>query len=216
MTASGAGETLGGDTRAKLIEGALTTLRTHGIAGTSARTIATTAGVNQALVFYHFGSVHDLLAAACLQSSQDQVAYYQERFAAVTSLRELLDLSRDLHTNEQATGNLVILAQMLAGAQTDPKIASASAACLDLWVAELENVLTRILTDSPLAEFIDVGGLARGVAASFIGLELYEGVDQQGSARALSALEQLTTIAALLDDAGPLIRRGLRTRMRRT
>lgn len=53
------------ETREKLLEGALRTLVEQGIAKASARAIATTAGVNQALVFYHFGSVDELLAAAC-------------------------------------------------------------------------------------------------------------------------------------------------------
>ncbi|EWM11480.1 LOW QUALITY PROTEIN: TetR-family transcriptional regulator, partial [Kutzneria sp. 744] len=57
------------ETRQRLIDGAIETIRQHGIAGTSARTIAATAGVNQALVFYHFGSVNDLLKAACLAAT---------------------------------------------------------------------------------------------------------------------------------------------------
>ena len=47
------------DTRTRLLDGALETLRTRGIAGVSARTIAAAAGVNQALVFYHFGGVDE-------------------------------------------------------------------------------------------------------------------------------------------------------------
>ncbi|HWF41120.1 MAG TPA: TetR/AcrR family transcriptional regulator, partial [Acidothermaceae bacterium] len=56
------------DTRRKLIDGTITTLRDKGIAGTSARVIAATAGVNQALVFYHFGTVDQLIDAACRES----------------------------------------------------------------------------------------------------------------------------------------------------
>src|SRR5213078_627494 len=58
------------DTRQRLVDGAIETLRTHGLAGASARTIAATAGVNQALVFYHFGSVHELLEAACVAATE--------------------------------------------------------------------------------------------------------------------------------------------------
>ncbi|HEV7628954.1 MAG TPA: TetR family transcriptional regulator, partial [Streptomyces sp.] len=46
---------MSGDTRTKLLAGALRTVTEQGIAKTSARTIAAAAGVNQALVFYHFG-----------------------------------------------------------------------------------------------------------------------------------------------------------------
>ncbi|MGW9038956.1 TetR/AcrR family transcriptional regulator, partial [Streptomyces sp. NPDC055721] len=58
------------ETRDKLLDGALRTLVEQGIAKASARAIATTAGVNQALVFYHFGSVDELLAAACRHGAE--------------------------------------------------------------------------------------------------------------------------------------------------
>ena len=45
------------DTRAVLIAAAIDTLREAGFAGASARRIAKRAGCNQALIFYHFGSV---------------------------------------------------------------------------------------------------------------------------------------------------------------
>ena len=46
-----------------LIDAAVETLRDHGYAGASARIVADRAGVNQGLIFYHFGSVADLLLA---------------------------------------------------------------------------------------------------------------------------------------------------------
>ncbi|MFC7479963.1 TetR family transcriptional regulator [Luedemannella flava] len=58
-------------------------MRSHGIAGVSARTVAAAAGVNQALVFYHFGSMDDLLTEACQVATTASVARYREAFAAV-------------------------------------------------------------------------------------------------------------------------------------
>ncbi|MEU8244869.1 TetR family transcriptional regulator [Nonomuraea sp. NPDC048916] len=203
------------DTRSKLLDAALETLRTQGIAGVSARSIAATAGVNQALVFYHFGSVDQLLAQAGLHGSTQRVAAYRERFAAVTSLRELLELGRALHAEERKAGNVAALAQLIAGGQTDPKLAPATTDGLNLWIGELEQTLGRVLAGTPLAEFVDVAGLARATAAAFVGLELYEGVDADGAGRAFDALEQLTTLVAALDDMGPLVRRTVRGRLRR-
>ncbi len=204
-----------GDTRTRLLEGALETLRTQGIAGASARAIATAAGVNQALVFYHFGTVDDLLAAALRHGSEQRVAVYRARFASVTSLKELLDLGRSLHAEEREAGNLAVLAQMLAGSQMDGKLAPATAAGLGMWVTEIEEVLSRVLAGSPLAEFVDVAGLARATAAAFVGLELYEGVDKDGAERAFDSLEQLAGLVAVLEDMGPLVRRTVRARLRK-
>ncbi len=201
-------------TRNRLLTGALTCLLDQGITKASARTIAATAGVNQALVFYHFGSVDALLAAACQQAAEQRVARYRERLAGVTSLADLLDVGREIHAAEHADGNVAVLAQLLAGAQASPELGPATAAGLRLWIDELEFVLDRVLDGTPLGGLVDAPGLARAVAASFIGLELYDGVDPAGSARAFTALDQLAALAALLDDPNPVVRRAVTAALR--
>jgi AcrR family transcriptional regulator len=203
------------DTRGKLIDGAIETLRTRGIAGTSARVIAAAAGVNQALVFYHFGTVDSLVDVACRESTANRVALYHDRFAAVGSLRGLLALGRELNVAERDAGNVAVLGQVLAGAQQDPNLAAAARYSLRLWVAEIETVLRRVLADSPVAELTDAAGLAPAVAAAFIGIELYEGVDPDAAASALNTLEALSALAEVLDDLGPVARLALRARLRR-
>ncbi|MFF7394639.1 TetR/AcrR family transcriptional regulator [Streptomyces scabiei] len=202
-------------TRTKLLEGALRTLVEQGIAKTSARSIAATAGVNQALVFYHFGSVDELLAEACRYGAEQRVARHRERMAAIGSLSELLAFGREMHVEERAAGHVAVLGQLLAGAQTQPRLAPATAAGLDLWIEEVEGVLRRVLAGSPLGEFADARGLARAVASSFVGLELYEGVDPEGAGEALGALEQLAGLAAALDGLGPVAQRAVRHQLRR-
>ncbi|MFE3118187.1 TetR/AcrR family transcriptional regulator [Streptomyces niveus] len=199
-----------------MLEGALRTLTEQGIARTSARTIATAAGVNQALVFYHFGSVDELLGAACHHGAEQRVSRYRDRLAAVASLGELLAFGREMHAEERAAGQVAVLGQMLAGAQTQPRLADAARRGLQLWIDEIEQVLARVLTGSPIADLTDTPGLARAVAASFVGLELYEGVDQEGAGHALDALEQLAVLASVLDELGPLAQRAVRRRLRHT
>ncbi|MFD9001058.1 TetR/AcrR family transcriptional regulator [Streptomyces sp. NPDC059582] len=204
------------ETKTRLLDGALRTLAEQGIAGTSARAIAAAAGVNQALVFYHFGSVDELLAAACRYGAERSVARYRARFAAVTSLSELLVLGREIHEQERADGHVARLGQLLAGAQTHASLGPATAAGLDLWIAEIERVLVRVLAGTPFGEFADPAGLARAVAASFVGMELYEGVDAAGATAALDTLEQLGALAAALEELGPVAQRAVRHRLRRT
>ncbi|WP_340376144.1 TetR/AcrR family transcriptional regulator [Streptomyces sp. SS7] len=205
----------GPDTRTKLLEGTLRTLTEQGIAKASARTIAAAAGVNQALVFYHFGTVDELLAAACRYGAERTVARYRPRLAAVTSLTELLALGREIHDRERAGGHVALLGQLLAGAPTHATLGPATAAGLDLWVAEIERALERVLTGTPFGEFTDPPGLARAVAASFVGIELYEGVDAAGAASALDALQQLGLLVAALEELGPVAQRAVRQYLRR-
>ena len=58
------------ETREKLIDAARSCLLTEGIAGASARAIARHGDLNQALVFYHYGSVEGLLAATARQGAR--------------------------------------------------------------------------------------------------------------------------------------------------
>jgi hypothetical protein len=80
----------------------------------------------------------------------------------------------------------------------------------------LETVVRRLMRGSPLAEIADPGGLARAISAGFLGLELYDGVDAAGAAAALAAIERLGLLVEVVDDLGPVARRALKSRMRRT
>jgi AcrR family transcriptional regulator len=202
-------------TRERLIEGAFETIRRHGVAGASARAIASAAEVNQALVFYHFGSVDALLVQACQAATERRVEHYRDRFAAVTSLGDLLAVGRDLHAEERDLGNVAVLAQLLAGAQANPQLAEATRGALRLWTAEIEQVLRRLLSGSPLAGLIDCAGLAHAVSAGFVGLELYEGVDAAGAEAGLDALAQLGALIEVADELGPVARRALTNRISR-
>ena len=79
-------------TRDKLLDAAGEMLATEGLTGLSARTVAARAGVNQALVFYHFGSVAELVESALRRSADLAVATYRNRFDDVTSFTDLLTL----------------------------------------------------------------------------------------------------------------------------
>jgi AcrR family transcriptional regulator len=202
-------------TKDRLVDAATRVLAEEGLTGASARAIASAAGVNQALVFYHFGSVYELLAEACRRGTGDRLALYRDRFAAVSSFAQLLDVGRELHEAERAEGNVAVLAQLLAGAQTDARLAPVVTESLSMWFGEIEAVVHRLMATTPLADLFDVPGLARVIASAFIGLELYEGVDAPGATRALDALAQLATLVAVVDGLGPVARRALRSRIRR-
>jgi AcrR family transcriptional regulator len=204
------------DTRRKLMDGAIETLQARGIAGTSARAIAATSGVNQALIFYHFGSVEDLVDIACREATAERVTLYRPRFATAGSLRELLQIGREIRQTERDSGGSVALAQVLAGAQQDMRLAATARDALAMWIAEVEAALGRIIARTPIADLADPAGLAQGVAAAFIGIVLYGGVNPAGASSALDTFEQLAVLSDVIDDLGPVARRALRAHVRRT
>jgi AcrR family transcriptional regulator len=170
--------------------------------------------VNQALIFYHFGTVGELVRAACEHSVEESAAFYREQFSSVTSLGELLAVGRALHERERAAGNVAMMAQLMSGAQTDPTLAAAARSAMARWNAEIETVVRRVMREGPLAEISDPAGLARAISAGFIGLELYEGVDPAGAELALRSLAQLGLLLDVMDDLGPVARRAVRAKTR--
>ena len=202
-------------TRGKLVTATQEAVASVGIAHLSARTVAARAGVNQALVFYHFGTVSEMVEAATRALADETMDYYRERFASVDSLTALLGLGEEVHARERGTGNVAVMAQLMAGAQQDEALARAARYAMDLWREEVELVVRRVLEPSALVDVVEPAGLARAISAAFIGLELYEGVDPEGATAALAALERLGVLVEAVDDLGPVARRAVRARLRR-
>jgi AcrR family transcriptional regulator len=193
----------------------LDVVRASGVGAASARTIAARAGVNQALVFYHFGSVDNLLAEACRTDTAARLADYRDQFAAVGSLRELLDVGRELNTRERAQGNITIMAQMLAASAGNEVLRAATGDVLRQWTGEVEAALRRVLRAGPFDGLLDPAALAHLVAATFIGLELFGTVNQDATETAMAELDRLGLIAEALDNLGPVARRAARAKLGR-
>jgi AcrR family transcriptional regulator len=204
------------DAKATLKSAALQTLATRGIAGTSARTIADTAGLSQGLIFYHYGSVNGLLEAASTEIAEQRAQAYRQRLATVTSLSELAELARQLHDEEQQLGNVAVMAQLLAGAHTHPELAPVARANYDLLANEVRDTLHRLLSDTALAAALPADHLAHAVSAAFIGIELLPPTDDADTSPEL--FETLGELARLVDsilDLGPTATAALRRRITR-
>lgn len=200
------------DPRQRLIDATLELVRRDGVAAASARSIAREGGFSQALVFYHFESVEDLLAAASDAGSREMIARWSARLDAVESMAALVDLAEDLHRDEEEAGNVTVLAQFLAASHQHPRVAAATGAALDRWAVVLEPTLERLLGDSPVADLLDAGDLARLVSDAFVGIELV------GSTRGpdalqhrLDGLRHLALLVDRLDELGPAASRAIRT-----
>jgi AcrR family transcriptional regulator len=176
QTALAAGE----DTRLRIIAAALDTLGAEGITGASARAIARRGDFNQALIFYHFGSVEGLLLAAALSDSDRRAAAYETSFAKVNSLAELIAVAREVHAHEQAQGSTKVLAQLLAGASASTELADGVLAAMQPWLRLVESAVTRVLEGTALAPLVPADQIAFAIASMFLGMELLAGLDRTG------------------------------------
>ena len=201
-------------TRERLLASALAVLASEGIAGTSARVIAAHADVNQALVFYHYGSVDELLAEASRTVTRQRAQVYTDRLAMIDTFTDLAIEARALHREERAAGHLLVLTQLLAGARTRPPLAVALQDNFALLVAPVETALQRMLAGSVLEEVVAPAQLARSIAGGFLGLQLLDGVVTQVESDPFDTLDALAAVVDLALDAGVLETSLLRRKLR--
>lgn len=203
------------DTKERLRLAAFDVVRTKGLSAASARAIGTAAGVNQALIFYHFGTVNELIEAASNEAVERSVARYAEGFSQVTSLAELLEVGMRVHDEERRRGHVAVMAQLMAGGQHDPVLARASKYAVGLWTAQVRAVLDRVVAPTPAGELLDSADLASAISAGFIGIELLHGVDGASADHAFASLDRLNALLTTVNGFGPTLRAALRVAARR-
>ncbi len=192
------------ETRAALIGGAISALREVGFAGASARRIAARAGCNQALIFYHFGSLADLLLAALEDISARRMEAYRELLDHTGSLTDLVDCGRSIFTEDLDAGHVTVLVEMISGAQSMPGLGDRVAAVIAPWRDVAETAIRRGLERSPAGRLMPSRQIAQAVTAGILGLELLANLDGD-RASALELFGEARKLARLLDRAGPLV-----------
>ena len=162
----------GADTKERLLKAAIETLCGAGFSGASARAIAANGGVNQALVFYHFGSVNDLLLEALASVGRARMADYTAALAEVSSLEELVAAAKAIFDEDLDRGYVKVLSELISGASTFPELGPRIWQEIEPWVAFTEEAISRVAADSPLGAVVPVPDLAFGIVALYLGLEL--------------------------------------------
>jgi AcrR family transcriptional regulator len=191
-------------TRDRIVAAALDTLREHGIAGFSARSIARQGGFNQALIFYHFGSVEGLLMAVARSESERRSALYAPALRQVGSLAELVAVARRLHEEEFRSGSVAALTQVLAGATRSDELARGVWDALEPWTTLVGETIERLVAGTPYADVIQIDDLTTAVAGLFLGIELLTGlVPERAGTTLFTTMGSLATLIDTLVDIGP-------------
>lgn len=166
-----------GSTRERIIAAAVQTLREEGFAGTSARSIARHGDFNQALIFYHFGSLLDLHVAVLETLSAERLAEYRAVIAGVPDLRAALATARRQYAADVRDGHITVLVELVAGASSAPQLGPEIVRCLEPWIEFAEESIARFLDGTPLAPLIPAREAARALVAIYVGMELLDHLD---------------------------------------
>lgn len=167
-------------TRGRLLDATLDVLRSHGVARTTSREIATAAGVNLQAITYHFGSKDDLVAEALVHAARSWIEPARTAltglaedplgrlFAAVRALQQALEQARELFP---------AYIEALATASRNEKVRDQIVGLL----AELRDALAasiRELRDSGyIAAWVDPEPMASLIVAAGDGFVLHSTLD---------------------------------------
>lgn len=190
-------------TRGRIIAAALTTLTFEGFGRTTARAIARGGGFNQALIFYHFGSVRNLLLAALDDSSARRLIQYRESLSNVNSLQELIPLLRSLYEEDVLSGHVRVVQEVVAGASSDPELGSGIRQRLDPWLELVSEVAGRFVHGSSLEGLVSTQDLAFATTAAYLGVETVTGMS--GLAGLETERRPVDSLFALAARLAPLI-----------
>jgi AcrR family transcriptional regulator len=166
-----------GGTKSRIVEAALQTLKDKGFAGCSAREIAKTGDFNQALVFYHFGSVHNLLLAALDLVSDRRMRAYQPAFEQAATVPELATLAREIYAEDLENGYVTVLGEMVAGGVSDAELGAQVVARLQPWIVMVEEKLRAQLAGSVFESMIPSRDVAFAIIALYLGIDMLSHLD---------------------------------------
>ena len=164
-------------TKQRLIEAALDTLRHEGFAGTSARAIARRGDFNQALIFYHFGTLNGLLLAALDHASETQLERYRSALAEASSLEDSVRIATELYREDLRSGHVTTVSEMIAGSLSSRELAPEVVKRMEPWIDLTEQTLRDILERLNLAEMIPPREAAFVIVAMSLGVNLLHVVD---------------------------------------
>ena len=193
-------------TKLKIAEAALETLKERGFASASAREIASAGGFNQALIFYHFGSVQGALLAALDLVSARRMRAYQTALGRAQTLSELAGLARKIYLEDLENGYVTVLGEMVAGGVSDAELGREVAARLQPWIDIIEGKL-RELAGSLFESMVPARDVAFAIVALYLGVDMLSHLEDN-HARAESLLDMVERYAPLAGALLPAQRKG--------
>jgi len=188
------------DTQRSLVLAAIESLKQDGFAGSSARSIARRAGCNQGLVFYHFGSVANLLLAALDAVSADRLARYG---AEAASPSEMARLAGVIFDEDLDAGYATVLVELISGAHSIPGFGAEVATRLKTWTDFAQTAVESTIDPMLLALVAPPKEVAYAIVAMYLGLEMLSHLDGDRT-NALALFGRATNLISLLDTLGVL------------
>jgi AcrR family transcriptional regulator len=185
-------------TRRRIAEATLEAVRTEGFAGATSRVIARIGGFNQALIFYHYGSLENVLLAALDLTSEQRLARYRAALDGAGTLDELFEVARKIYREDTESGHVAVISQLVAGSLARPELAEGVIARTEPWIEFCEDAIRKAVAGSPLEKLLPIPELAYGLVSYYLGANLLTHLG--GAERTEALFAELEKLAPFLSD----------------
>jgi AcrR family transcriptional regulator len=158
--------------RERVLEAVIATLATQGFSRTTARAVATAGGFAPGVIYYHFESLDDLFVAAARYTSTQRLTRYRERTAGVNSAAGLLGRLRELYQEDQSSGHVAAVQELIAAAASSPQLAEQVREQGEQWQAMAEELIRGQVRGQVFEALVPVRELATLAVGAYLGLEM--------------------------------------------
>lgn len=164
-------------TRSRILRAAIEEIAETGIGGARTRSIAERAGVNSALVHYHFRTMEDLIAEAAASVVADLADMAAAGVGAPTVAEGLDALNEMITATDLTAPGWRVLLEVMVNTPRNPRLGGFVLGWLAEYRAAMTVRLERAVADGELPAGVDTEGLALALMALYDGLGLYGYVD---------------------------------------
>jgi AcrR family transcriptional regulator len=156
----------------RLVDATVRVLARDGFAHASARAIAQEAGTVNGSIFYYFGSMDGLLAAAASALADRGIARIRAGLGGDRAHVEWpARLSAVLREEAEGEDGRAVM-ELFVGARTSPALAGEVRKAIDRAIDYATNEMESVLGSSPITQLVPVPLIAELAAAAFLGIEV--------------------------------------------
>ena len=186
-----------GDTKSRILDAAFRCLATSGYAALSVREIAKDAGVNHALINYHFGTKDRLVIAVLDEAIQELLVRQKQMYAAPGGFAAKWAQARRFYENDIASGFVRVQAELYAASLSNPELRAQFLPRIQAWKQVVLEAVREALAmhQPPLPPAFSAEAIASLISEFWLGMELARligGVEEHARhTLALDAIEQM-------------------------
>lgn len=194
-----------GETKSKLLDAAFRRLAAEGYAALSMREIARDAGVNHALINYHFRSKDQLVIAVLDEANRQLLARQQKMYRSPGAFAEKWAAAREFYKSDLASGFVRMQAELWAASLSNPGLREKFLPRLLAWKAVVLEAVTDALRTLKrcgvqLPPPFTAEVIATWVSEFWLGMEFVDLLGApESKPRSRAALDAMQTLLEQLD-----------------